>query len=611
MLKTVLCLIMLNGVAISILGIWQQQLMGNKLYGAIAVAGAAPFGPFVNKNNAAGFLLASVGAALGLLLFSLASRKEARGTHLYSISTLRAVLESKSATMALLSSVVIICGLLFSMSRGGVVALFAGVLCTSILVLRGKNLGAALALIVFVSIASIAFVAAAGNWQPVSDRVSLAFDESRLAEDGRIGIWADCLHIVRDFWLTGTGLGTFSGVFRVYDSNPDGVIATHAENVLVQLACEGGLPLFLIAIAIFGTMFRSAIFMMVSQRSDIRALGTTWLFVLTTQLIASCFDFGLYIPALLYQLAFLTGVLSSQYGGGEEELQKDKVRRHKRNPLLSLMDGGYALVGRRFEFMVLGLVFLGIFGVFELTRASSLETLPQGSKQRSVAATTDGQTEFERLSRNIGARSDDSKAQYAIAEYYIRKFETELAKELPSGSVRELSSFVNLLQNGTPQSNENVRKLVDSRVVQANLKPALKHLVAARQSNPFDPSIHLRMFHLGFLQPPGVGNKDLDRTIRLLEGKRYEQFMKGLANFKSGKHSEAFACWKPCLENRSHYRSQIVSLALKVGTVDELLEEFFPRKKWFLLELANQHLTDPNQQVIRLRVLEMARVMKG
>lgn len=613
MFPWILVALTLNGVALSLLGIWQQQFSGNKIYGFIAPFAAAPFGPFVCKNNAAGFLLSSLGAALGLVLTTLAARSQTEGESYLQSSPIRALFRSKLALFGIVSGIVIICGILSSMSRGGSVALFAGVLSTSILVLRRKHVGSALVMLVVISIGSISLLVMAGDFVPVSNRVALAFDESRLAIDGRISIWRDCATIFRDFWMTGTGLGTFQGVFRVYDSNPDGIIASHAENFLVQLGCEGGLPILLLSLFVYIFQFRAAVNLLLKKRAYETAIGTTWVFVLTTQFIASCFDFGLYIPAVIYQLTFVVGLCSSVAAKSdsiEERLEIDmRIAKHPPQWLNSVLQA----CGRRFEFLLLGVLFLGFFGAVDLTRAASLETLPVGSIQEN-AWFADGQgdsTQQDRLLRNIASRTDDSKAHFAIAEWYIQQFENELSSKLPSGSKLQLSSFASRMEQQKGAVSPEQLKLLESDLIRNNLVPASDHLHASRKANLFDPNVHLRLFHLGFLSPEEDASKDLERTIRLLEGKRYDQFVEGLSNYKNGKFAQAFACWRPCLEMKSKYRTQIVLYAMQVETVDQLLVELFPKKKWFLLELANQHLTDPNQQDLRLRVLEMARDTKG
>jgi O-antigen ligase len=65
---------------------------------------------------------------------------------------------------------------------------------------------------------------------------------------GRITIWQESLPIARDFWLTGTGAGTFSNAMTVYQQSRVWVGAmqkwarfNNAHSHYLQVACEGGL----------------------------------------------------------------------------------------------------------------------------------------------------------------------------------------------------------------------------------------------------------------------------------------------------------------------------------------------------------------------------------
>ena len=63
-------------------------------------------------------------------------------------------------------------------------------------------------------------------------------------------IWRDTMPIVQDFWLTGTGAGTYETVMLVYQRSSPGVRFNQAHNHYLQLASEGGLLLCLPALLV-------------------------------------------------------------------------------------------------------------------------------------------------------------------------------------------------------------------------------------------------------------------------------------------------------------------------------------------------------------------------
>ena len=60
---------------------------------------------------------------------------------------------------------------------------------------------------------------------------------------GRLVIWAESLPIARDFWLTGTGVGTYQTAMLVYQQSDRGIFFNQAHNQYLQVLVEGGLLL--------------------------------------------------------------------------------------------------------------------------------------------------------------------------------------------------------------------------------------------------------------------------------------------------------------------------------------------------------------------------------
>ena len=59
----------------------------------------------------------------------------------------------------------------------------------------------------------------------------------------RLLIWRDTIGIIRDFWLTGTGAGTYVTSMIVYQRSSPGWLYNQAHNHYLQLVSEGGLLL--------------------------------------------------------------------------------------------------------------------------------------------------------------------------------------------------------------------------------------------------------------------------------------------------------------------------------------------------------------------------------
>jgi O-antigen ligase len=60
---------------------------------------------------------------------------------------------------------------------------------------------------------------------------------------GRSAIWRQTLPVVRDFWLTGTGAGTYGAAMTVYQEANRQVHFNQAHNHYLQVLSEGGVVL--------------------------------------------------------------------------------------------------------------------------------------------------------------------------------------------------------------------------------------------------------------------------------------------------------------------------------------------------------------------------------
>jgi O-antigen ligase len=89
-----------------------------------------------------------------------------------------------------------------------------------------------------VAIAAVMIVSA----MPLA-RISARLSQAHVSAADRMLIWKDTLPMVRDFWLTGTGAGTYETGMLVYQRASPGVRFNQAHNHYLQVAAEGGLML--------------------------------------------------------------------------------------------------------------------------------------------------------------------------------------------------------------------------------------------------------------------------------------------------------------------------------------------------------------------------------
>lgn len=198
--------------------------------------GARPFGPFVNRNHFATWVLMAFPLAAGYVAATVSAHKPGRRI----ASEVAAVLQGLggSAAWAAAAAAVMTIGLMASTSRSGLIGLSVSLVAAAWIGRRRMDRRARLwGLMGTVVFASVVF--AYVNMQPLLRRVE---ETLAVGAGGRPEIWRQTLPIVHDFWMTGTGLGTYQTAMLVYQQmNRAAFVVNQAHNQYLQLFAEGGL----------------------------------------------------------------------------------------------------------------------------------------------------------------------------------------------------------------------------------------------------------------------------------------------------------------------------------------------------------------------------------
>jgi hypothetical protein len=197
--------------------------------------GPPPFGPFVNRNHFATWVVMAVPVSLGYLLAHASAhrRREIDGATWH--RGLLQLFDARSIWLAA-SICLMLVALVASLSRAGMAGLVSAILAGAFL--RGRRTGSPAATWAVAALGR-ARVAAAIRVNPVE--VLHRFGASGGAAAYRLGIWRATMPVVRDFWLTGAGAGTFGTVMLVYQRTPSLFRINAAHNHYLQVAAEGGL----------------------------------------------------------------------------------------------------------------------------------------------------------------------------------------------------------------------------------------------------------------------------------------------------------------------------------------------------------------------------------
>lgn len=218
--KNLVWFLMSLAFVVSIFGIVQYFTYNGKLYWLRTLHhGGEPFGPFVNRDDFAGFVELILPLGLALLVLD-GERRERR-------------------LLVALFVVFPAAALVLSASRAGILCFLGELVLLGYLVwLYGRRSQRYLLVILALAIAGIA------AWLGVGKAFS-RFNEkghwSGVTLSQRMSLTRDTWRIFLDHPYVGTGMGTFQTAYPRYETQYTGLVINHAHNDYVELLSDGGL----------------------------------------------------------------------------------------------------------------------------------------------------------------------------------------------------------------------------------------------------------------------------------------------------------------------------------------------------------------------------------
>lgn len=190
---------------------------------------------FVNKNHFAGFLEMVIPCAVALFFFPYSKSQKA---------------------FILYPLCIMIAGLGFSMSRGGWISMFVGIILYLLLFLpytkkKGKVMPiGALVLIITLSLITFYYIGVT----PIRAKIETTLDDKYLGMQGRLMMWESAFKAIKENpW--GLGLGTFPYRFQKY--RPRGIFrrVTFAHNDYIHITFETGILGFVLIVVLIERMY--------------------------------------------------------------------------------------------------------------------------------------------------------------------------------------------------------------------------------------------------------------------------------------------------------------------------------------------------------------------
>lgn len=260
-------------------------------------------GPLLNPNNLAGYMNLGLFGGLGLLLMG----KPPLPRWLVALG------------VALLLAVELEAG-----SRGGLLALGAGLVVLSPLLWRRYMAGVVSPRVRRTMLVSVAAVIGLGALLGILALAPHAFRRSDDSSFSKLAMASWVVPMLRDYPWLGVGRGAFESAFQSYRIGHNNLIYAHAENFLVQWGAEWGVPISVLALLALAWCLRPTA---LGTRRSPAAIGV--LAGVLVLLLQNLVDLGLEVPAVALAVCVCLG---SCWGAVALEREKGHGRGGRRLP---------------------------------------------------------------------------------------------------------------------------------------------------------------------------------------------------------------------------------------------------------------------------------------
>ena len=283
------------GLVLSVVALAQDATGGGLMYWRWRPLdeGAFPFGPFVNRNHFGTWVVLAVPLVMG---YADAHTRLRHGSGVIGNwrVRMRALPDARTVWLTV-ASLLMTVALAVTLSRSAMFGFVVALGLAAWLRPEGERrtrlmperwILAAAALIALVVLIRV---------DPAT--LGARFAAAPMAAAGRFAIWRDTLGVLRDFWLTGTGAGTYETVMLLYQRSALEVRFNQAHNHYLQLAAEGGLLLAIPLVLALRAYLRDAAAKLAADRSRMYFVRAGALCGLAGVAAQSFWETGLTTPA--------------------------------------------------------------------------------------------------------------------------------------------------------------------------------------------------------------------------------------------------------------------------------------------------------------------------
>jgi putative inorganic carbon (hco3(-)) transporter len=209
------------------------------------------FGPFINRNHFAGWMVMAAPLALGLAL-GILDRSRPRSRNSWGTwSGWLASTDGNRFLLAIIAALAMGASIVISGSRSGMTTFIVSIGVVLIFVWRAFVVRFRSG--VLLAVTAIALIAIVFSWAGLEAAVGRFASVSEDASaSSRIEAWRDTVRIIRDFPILGVGLNGYGTAMLVYQSGDRRLFYREAHNDYLQILSEGGVVFGLAAVLVIG-----------------------------------------------------------------------------------------------------------------------------------------------------------------------------------------------------------------------------------------------------------------------------------------------------------------------------------------------------------------------
>ena len=631
--KLFLTAITIGGAAISLFGLIQSLSTEepNRIFWTVELLGGGmPFGPYVNRNNAAGYLLICLGASFGLMTLVLA-RPQQRGPKplgnkdlpfwtQFNNHLLRFIADLNATKVAaMIFPLVITLGIIGSLSRGGVLSLLFAAIVTLLLYTMARR--PSFSAFFFIPACGVAVLFA--FWLGMGDQLmnrleSVETVEVLSQEDMRIQHWRETWPATKEFGVVGSGVGAYDEVHRIYNSGHTQFVFRFAENQFFQALVELGWPGLILLLSAWAMMIYYSIFLLFKGVSaSTVAIGVASLFTTVSVAVASVFDYGLYMPANMLLMSLFCGFVAYH-------AQSLSSRLKKTNWLNLETPNGFAQLMLLIVFAALAMFVLDYY------RKWQIQSVVRGDfPARKFAFDSPSLPEVdqivEKLTPLVGTTRSSEGVDY-MARLWIHRARLQLLdKLLEENRVDEpeqlwqRTSLDMMQENAWALEQEgkifSALKFKRDYFITENLPWARQYLLESRKIDPMESQTHLMMGQVNaIIGNSSTASEDMERAIMLAPNKVDLKYLCGFYYLQTGnsqkatKHLRDLLDYSP-IQFRKVMRIIFGGAQRSLSSIDEMTvaEKLVPDNPRLLYMLAKRHLprSSPARRVALNRALSL------